>query len=372
MYSRPAEAETASRLLIQLAIQHGEPGWEAEAQYDLGRALALQGHLSEAEACFRRSIALYTGPAQDGYEEARVQHTLAELLLAQGRLTEAEPTLRRAIEGLAAARDWQAETLALFKLTALLFDLGRPDEAVQTLRRSYPLTRLTGDPQPAEAKILVRVARGLMDTKMLRDAEWALRRCLTRATAVRNLECYLEALSMLTGLLSETGRTDEAEQVYRDALALAAELNSAHLELMVHVEMAEWSASYGRSDDARAVLRRCVDNARSTSRGDLEALCLLTRSATTSSPRAALLFSRRAYALAKLAERDRLMAEALVSVARARERLGHPRRAERALRRAIPLAEAAEAAEVEAEALTLLAGILEARGETEEAAALRE
>ena len=90
MSSRPAEAETASRLLIQLAIQHGEPGWEAEAQYDLGAWLLSQDRNTEAMNAFTAAIRLRP-------EYAKAHNNLGIAIASTGDLTRAMAQFEEAL-----------------------------------------------------------------------------------------------------------------------------------------------------------------------------------------------------------------------------------------------------------------------------------
>lgn len=328
------EAAQSAELALELSVRHQLLPLAIEAVDSVDLTLGILARVvegsPEAEAVWRRQIALgvqYRSPLlrQNGYR------SLAAELEAQGRLPEATESQRSAVEDLTV--------------------YGNIIETAQAHRRLAELLAAQGLFPEAEANVLLAAEQ--------------------LATARQTYE-QLSALLWAAELQSLQGKHDEAEQTYRLCLNLPPPSYAPHSEVTARVELAELLLARDRRAEAQEILAPCLTTARSSRGTSLRASCHLALSAAHEPPRAARRSARRALAMAKLAERDRLMAEALVSVARARERLGHPRRAERALRRAIPLAEAAEAAEVEAEALTLLAGILETRGEAEEAAALRE
>lgn len=139
---RAGHAETAQHLLDEgrrrglrgaqvdslAAILRARPetAGDADAHYRLGNALRAQGRLGEAEASFRRAVAL-----RPAFAEAAIN--LGSSLHALGRLEEAEAVCRRALEH-------APERLELLgNLGNILRDLDRLDEAEACFRRALAL-----------------------------------------------------------------------------------------------------------------------------------------------------------------------------------------------------------------------------------------
>jgi tetratricopeptide (TPR) repeat protein len=337
---RSAEAIQALEQALALATQSGEEQLEAEALRRLyratsshGLALRKQGAHAEAEAAWRRRIEVSEALQIPGGDPMSWLF-YAQALSDQGLYSEAETAWRRCLEVHMEA--WGYPTLPSAQVglaKALIAEAPTPADY-------------------AEAEALLRLA-----AEILSAYEGGYER--------------VDALITLGKMLSDQGRLDEAEQAFTMSVEAGYGRGPDALELQARVEMARWLVEQGRHAKAEAILAPCMTLTQSNRRKDDDGLCLVLHSAATASPREALRTAKQRAAQAEAAENPWQMAAALVSIAGAHQRLGHPRRAEDALRQAIDLTVAERLPLVQAEALMSLAEILEAKGETDEAAEAR-
>jgi CHAT domain-containing protein/Tfp pilus assembly protein PilF len=174
-----ARAEDAAAEAVAITAR-GEPGTvlEAVALRTLAELRAARGQVEDAERQLRRACALLGSVLPGTLEEARTLHALGRLLRSSGRRAEAVDPLKRA----ASALDHQLSMLggtdeirARFRATwrhvyrdlaDLLLELGRPDEAFETLERSRArafllLLRSRGVLPPGLSPALERERRAL-------------------------------------------------------------------------------------------------------------------------------------------------------------------------------------------------------------------
>ena len=175
---------------------------DATALYNQGVVLRDQGRLAEAEATFRRSLALEP-------DSALALNNLGIVLQGQGRLAEAEAALRQAV----GVKPDHAR--AHVNLGNVLLDLGRIGEAIEVLERAHAL-----DPNNAKAAYNLGVA--LQYAGRLGEAAEALR------AAVALEPGYAEAHYAL-------GRQGAADaDALRQALPSAAEDSETLLFALAH------------------------------------------------------------------------------------------------------------------------------------------
>ena len=144
----------------------------------LGRLLQDTARLAEAEALFRRALAIDEkrwGPID--------QHVFTDLINLGGllqetnRLAEAEPLFRRALALAEGYGPGHEQARALNSLGALLREMNRPAEAEALHRRALPLTESFGY-EPHIASTLGNLAGLLQDANRLEEAEPLYRRAL--------------------------------------------------------------------------------------------------------------------------------------------------------------------------------------------------
>jgi Flp pilus assembly protein TadD len=204
-----------------------------------GIALLRQGHVAQAESCFRDALR-----AQPDAPELHA--TLGAILAAQGRAAEALASFHTALQ----LRPDSAE--AHGNLGNALRELGRPDEAERHLREALRL-------RPAYPEAYNNLGAVLRDRGEAAEAEECLREALRlrpdfvqshgnlghlllaagrAAEAAHQLSAALRGrpddaglLSALGAALRAIGRLHEAEAATRQALRLVPTLTEARIEL---------------------------------------------------------------------------------------------------------------------------------------------
>jgi tetratricopeptide (TPR) repeat protein len=224
-------------------------------------ALEAQGRAGEAEALYRKLLALYPG-------QPALLSRLALVLKARGALSEAESLLRRAIAGAPreptlhnnlgnvlrnAARFADAEpcyrrALALnpgygdaqYNLGVILEDLARPDEALPAYRRTLEL-------RPEHVAARVRLGAILRDKGEFAAALSVLDEALQREPK------SFEALYYKGLALAAMERHEEAIVVLSEGLGIRPDSADAQRALANNLKEA------GRHDDALSALWRLLE-----------------------------------------------------------------------------------------------------------------
>ncbi len=130
--------------LYRRALKRGGAARAAEAQYHIGWIQQRRNSWREAEASFRRCLALSTR-ARDGRGAARAYHGLGRVLWRAGRLREAAVFCRRSIARARAVGDGVLEASAGIEMGRVLASLGRFADAERELKRSVELAERTGE-----------------------------------------------------------------------------------------------------------------------------------------------------------------------------------------------------------------------------------
>jgi tetratricopeptide (TPR) repeat protein len=282
---RHATAEAAKTLPAASVVS----AMAVEIQITYWNCLALieeqAGGLAQAEAAFRRAIALLT-PETPPRLSAQVWTNFARYQMRQGRLREAGHSLRH--PGWLHDRLWSLD----LNWAELRRMQGRPREAEATLRA----LRRDGRPMPVQirgaiANNLASLAAGRGQRReaeqLWREAQAAFREAYgashpVLAKSLSNLAAhytrvnkhaeaealYREALTMdpepmmlnnLGVLLHQRGRVPEAEAAYRQALAIyAGKAAPVRQALHLHGNLGVLLAATGRAHEALAAFENVV------------------------------------------------------------------------------------------------------------------
>jgi tetratricopeptide (TPR) repeat protein len=217
-------------------------------------------------------------PAVVAWFRTRAQYADAEVMGGRMRLVDLDPSFasqltaseadpfaehqglpwlnanRRTLTGLvriAALAGWSDEACAIAEaLWALFTNVLRPEEAVACYRTAVD----AADGPIAKARMLVYLGRRLVDLHSYDESEAALRAAVALAETVGGesgptLAC--SALEQLGWLYYVQERWAEAETVYRQALAIAEELNRARSQALLHKLIGFVYRDQGRGAEAR-------------------------------------------------------------------------------------------------------------------------
>ncbi|XP_051483871.1 protein O-mannosyl-transferase TMTC1 isoform X5 [Apus apus] len=205
------EAKDYYRRALQLNPQHNR------ALFNLGNLLKSQGKKEEAVILLRDSI-------KYGPEFADAYSSLASLLAEQERLKEAEEVYKAGIENCPESSDLH-NNYGVF-----LVDTGAPEQAVSHYRQAILLS-------PTHHVAMVNLGRLHRSLRQNREAEVWYKRAL-------KVSRKAEILSPLGALYYNTGRYEEALQVYREA----ASLQPSNRE--IRLALAQVLAMMGRTKEA--------------------------------------------------------------------------------------------------------------------------
>ncbi|NXC36202.1 TMTC1 protein, partial [Campylorhamphus procurvoides] len=205
------EAKDYYRRALQLNPQHNR------ALFNLGNLLKSQGRKEEAVILLRDSI-------KYGPEFADAYSSLASLLAEQERLKEAEEVYKAGIENCPESSDLH-NNYGVF-----LVDTGSPERAMSHYRQAIHLS-------PAHHVAMVNLGRLHRSLGQNKEAEVWYKRAL-------KVSRKAEILSPLGALYYNTGRYEEALQVYREA----ASLQPSNKE--IRLALAQVLAMMGRTKEA--------------------------------------------------------------------------------------------------------------------------
>ncbi|NWH63477.1 TMTC1 protein, partial [Geococcyx californianus] len=205
------EAKDYYRRALQLNPQHNR------ALFNLGNLLKSQGKKEEAVILLRDSI-------KYGPEFADAYSSLASLLAEQERLKEAEEVYKAGIENCPESSDLH-NNYGVF-----LVDTGSPERAASHYRQAIHLS-------PTHHVAMVNLGRLHRSLGQNKEAEAWYKRAL-------KVSRKAEILSPLGALYYNTGRYEEALQVYREA----ASLQPSNKE--IRLALAQVLAMMGRTKEA--------------------------------------------------------------------------------------------------------------------------
>ncbi|XP_062348462.1 protein O-mannosyl-transferase TMTC1 [Cinclus cinclus] len=214
------EAKDYYRRALQLNPQHNR------ALFNLGNLLKSQGKKEEAVILLRDSI-------KYGPEFADAYSSLASLLAEQERLKEAEEVYKAGIENCPESSDLH-NNYGVF-----LVDTGSPERAMYHYRQAILLS-------PSHHVAMVNLGRLHRSLGQNKEAEVWYKRAL-------KVSRKAEILSPLGALYYNTGRYEEALQVYREAAALQPSNKDIRLAL------AQVLAMMGRTKEAEKMTNHILN-----------------------------------------------------------------------------------------------------------------
>ncbi|XP_075583116.1 protein O-mannosyl-transferase TMTC1 [Pelecanus crispus] len=214
------EAKDYYRRALRLNPQHNR------ALFNLGNLLKSQGKKEEAVILLRDSI-------KYGPEFADAYSSLASLLAEQERLKEAEDVYKAGIENCPESSDLH-NNYGVF-----LVDTGAPERAVSHYRQAIRLS-------PAHHVAMVNLGRLHRSLGQNKEAEAWYKRAL-------KVSRKAEILSPLGALYYNTGRYEEALQVYREA----ASLQPSNRE--IRLALAQVLAMMGRTKEAEKMTNHILN-----------------------------------------------------------------------------------------------------------------
>ncbi|MBN3295267.1 TMTC1 protein, partial [Amia calva] len=201
----PEEAQTYYRKALQINPQHNR------ALFNLGNLLKSQGKEAEAEQLLRDSIRF-------GPHFADAYSSLASLFAEQKRFDEANEVYLQGIENCPDSSDLH-NNFGVF-----LVDAGEADRAASHYQQAIRL-------KPTHYVAMVNLGRLLRSSAQNKEAESWYKRALQVTRKV-------EILTPLGALYYNTGRFEEALQVYREAAALQPDNTEIWLALAQVLAMA--------------------------------------------------------------------------------------------------------------------------------------
>ncbi|XP_027536432.1 transmembrane and TPR repeat-containing protein 1 isoform X1 [Neopelma chrysocephalum] len=213
------EAKDYYRRALQLNPQHNR------ALFNLGNLLKSQGKKEEAVILLRDSI-------KYGPEFADAYSSLASLLAEQERLKEAEEVYKAGIENCPESSDLH-NNYGVF-----LVDTGSPERAMSHYRQAIRLS-------PAHHVAMVNLGRLHRSLGQNKEAEVWYKRAL-------KVSRKAEILSPLGALYYNTGRYEEALQIYREA----ASLQPSNRE--IRLALAQVLAMMGRTKEAEKMMNHIL------------------------------------------------------------------------------------------------------------------
>jgi tetratricopeptide (TPR) repeat protein/tRNA A-37 threonylcarbamoyl transferase component Bud32 len=243
---------------LAMGLAQGDARREASAHNNLAVVLQAHGKHTEAEAEFRRALALWestVGP--DHLDVANANNNLVGNLHAQGKYAEAEVAARRslALRETALGPDHPDVALSHNNLAGILIAQGEHTEAEAEFRRALTLREATlGSEHPDVGASRHNLATVLRAQGKTAEAEAEHRRALelwenTLGPAHPHVAL---ARSSLTDVLRAQGKDTEAEAEHRRALALldaAVDPDHPHLATS-RSALAELLLDRGRLDEA--------------------------------------------------------------------------------------------------------------------------
>ncbi|NEE07921.1 tetratricopeptide repeat protein [Streptomyces sp. SID7499] len=149
------------------------------------------------------------------------------------------------------------EATALNRLSQILPDCGRVDEAVEAASKSLDISRTHGD-RMRQATALTSLGAALQRAERFEEAVKAHTESLTLSRELGDQGCIAKALMGLAGTLHETRRYDEAADVLDESARHFAAMGDWHAEGLQLMRLGDTLFAMKRSTEAVETLRRAL------------------------------------------------------------------------------------------------------------------
>jgi DNA-binding CsgD family transcriptional regulator/tetratricopeptide (TPR) repeat protein len=225
----------------------------AEAHALLERALGLWNHIEDPEALV-------------GTTRVDLLLRAAEAADVSGEGTRFEALLQGALDLLDPAREPRQVASLLWRLHRIQWELNRQDESIDTIDRALALLE-PFEPTGELAALLAAKARARMLQARNREAIDAGREALEVARSVGDAAAEAQALNAIGVALAAARQVDEGIAALRAGRALALEKGLTEAIDRSSINLADTLHHSARSDEALAVAREGLEEARRHDRG---------------------------------------------------------------------------------------------------------
>lgn len=257
-----------SMLPIAQRIYASDSGDLAHRFLSLGESLHQLGRNAEAEAAFRKSLAIRE--VSDGAKSLRVAEDLNYLAMAveaQGRLDEAETLQREAVEIFESQHDKADKgsfAKSLNNLGNLLQEKGALDEAEVMKRRAVRFAEEAFGPDHPKTLICVATLASLLEAKgdaiaaepLFKRAKEGCEKCLGLEHPIT-----LGTMTGYANCLGRRGQLAEAEAIHLQVLSARERSTSANTDLQLAIDLNNFALQLrklGRLAEAEPLLRRAL------------------------------------------------------------------------------------------------------------------
>jgi DNA-binding CsgD family transcriptional regulator/tetratricopeptide (TPR) repeat protein len=224
----------------------------AEAHALLERALGLWNHVDDPEALIGTTRAQLLLRAADAAELSGEGMRLKALLHAALELVDPAEEPRRVAS-------------LLLRLHRIQWELNRQDESIETLDRALALLE-PFEPTSELAALLAAKARARMLQARNREAIEAGREALEVARSVGDAPAEAQALNAIGVALAAARQVDEGIAALREARALARKTGLGEYVDRTSINLSDTLHHSARSEEALAVTREGLEEARSAER----------------------------------------------------------------------------------------------------------
>jgi DNA-binding CsgD family transcriptional regulator/tetratricopeptide (TPR) repeat protein len=269
---RIEEGDTGAHITAQAAHHWKAAGDQRAALAAAVRAAGAAERVdayAEAHALLERALGLWNHVDDP---EALVGTTRVDLLLraadaadSSGEGTRFEALLRGTLDLLDPAREPRRVASLLWRLHRVQWDLNRQDESIETIDRALSLLE-PFEPTSELAALLAAKARARMLQARNREAIEAGREALEVARSVGDAAAEVQALNAIGVALAAARQVDEGIAALREARTLARESGLGEYLDRTSVNLADALHHTAHSEEALAVAREGLEEARAGDR----------------------------------------------------------------------------------------------------------